>query len=318
MIIDSQFKPAWWLPEGHTQTIYPSLFRKTRLPQMRRERLELPDGDFIDLDWAPDNSGPLVLMLHGLEGSINSHYAAGLVSTLYKASMSVVFMHFRGCSGEPNRLSRSYHSGDTGDLNFMIDKLRDQYPGREIYVLGVSLGGNVLLKWLGETGSQSGINRAMAISVPFELGTVANCLEQGSSRIYQRYLLNKLLRSLNTKKQQVDMPLTTNDIRQLTTLRSFDEAVTAPLNGFKNANDYYTQSSCRRFIADIKTPTLILHAEDDPFMNPSVIPKVSELGDGVILEIAKHGGHVGFITGSLPMRPDYWLDKRVLSFFSGI
>ena len=315
MIIKSKFKPAWWLSGGHTQTIYPGMFRKTRLPPLRRERLELPDGDFLDLDWSPDTNGPLVLILHGLEGNIHSHYSAGLLSTLHKASMTVVFMHFRGCSGEPNRLARSYHSGETGDLDFVIRKLQHEYPARELSILGVSLGGNVLLKWLGETGKQRTIKHAVAISVPFELGTVANCLEQGVSRIYQRYLLNKLLSSLHAKMQLMTLPLANLDLQRLKTLRDFDNAVTAPLNGFKNADDYYEKCSCRGFLANIKTPTLILHAEDDPFMNPTVIPKENELGDSVILELSAQGGHVGFISGKQPTKPLYWIDKRVLDYF---
>ncbi len=316
MIIESNFKPAWWLSNTHGQTIFPSLFRKTRLPQMRRERLELPDGDFLDLDWTQDTSGPLVLILHGLEGNIHSHYASGLVSTLHKASMTVVFMHFRGCSGEPNRLARSYHSGETNDLNFVVQKLQDEYPARSISVLGVSLGGNVLLKWLGEQNNDPGIARAVTISVPFELASAADCLEQGASRIYQTYLLNKLNRSLRAKMQIIDLPLTSEDLQQVTTLRAFDDLVTAPLNGFKDANDYYQQCSCRSFLASINTPTLILHAKDDPFMHPDVIPHVHELGSGIRLELSDHGGHVGFIAGRVPARPDYWLDHRVLQFLT--
>lgn len=316
MIINSDFQPAWWLKGTHRQTIYPSLFRKRRLPPLCRERVELPDGDFLDLDWTPRTAGPLVLILHGLEGNIHSHYAAGLLSTLSQTSMTVAFMHFRGCSGEPNRLVRSYHSGETGDLDFVVRKLRLEYPGRNLSVLGVSLGGNVLLKWLGEQNSDPGIACAIAISVPFELAAAADRLEQGNSRIYQNYLLKKLLRSLRAKMQTVDMPLTEQDLQQLTTLRAFDNLVTAPLNGFRDANDYYQQCSSRRFLATIKTPTLILHARDDPFMHPTVIPDASELGQGIRLELSEHGGHVGFITGHIPAQPIYWIDQRVQQFLT--
>lgn len=314
MIISSDFKPAWWLSNPHGQTIYPSLFRKNRLPPLRRERLELPDGDFLDLDWTPQTAGPLVLILHGLEGNIHSHYAGGFLSTLFNASMTVVFMHFRGCSGEPNRLARSYHSGETGDLDFVVRTLRRDYPKRSLSILGVSLGGNVLLKWLGEQTTDPGINSAVSISVPFELGTAADCLEKGASRLYQAYLLNKLMRSLRAKMQTIDMPLTPQDLPALTSLRAFDDRVTAPLNGFKDANDYYRKCSCRGFLGTIKTPTLILHARDDPFMLPSVIPGEHELGAGIRLELSAHGGHVGFIAGSNPAKPVFWLDQRVRRF----
>ncbi|MEE9492391.1 MAG: hydrolase [Gammaproteobacteria bacterium] len=314
MIIKSKFKPAWWLASPHAQTIYPSLFRKTRLPALQRKRLELPDGDFVDLDWTPDTSGPLVLILHGLEGNIQSHYAAGVLSTLYKASMTIVFMHFRGCSGEPNRLTRSYHSGETSDLKFVVRTLRNDYPTREISIIGFSLGGNVLLKWLGEQAVNANIQRAVAISVPFELSTAADVLEQGASRLYQRYLLNRLLRSVQTKMKIMDLPIDAQDLRKLTTLRAFDNTVTAPLNGFSSAEDYYSQCSSRQFLTHIRTPTLIIHAEDDPFMNTSVIPKNSELSESVTLEISKHGGHVGFISSHKLPDPIYWLDLRIRQF----
>ena len=314
MIIRSDFKPAWWLPGPHTQTLAPYLFRRTRLPPLQRVRLELDDGDFLDLDWSPLTEGPLVLLLHGLEGNIHSHYAGGLMSSLYNAGMTVVFMHFRGCSGEPNRLPRSYHSGETGDLDTVLRRLRHDYPTRPLSAVGVSLGGNVLLKWLGEQHRQTLLNRAVAVSVPFELDKAAKCLQQGFSRVYQHFLLSKLRRSVSAKSQRVSLPIDPAHLHKLKTLYAFDDAFTAPLHGFQSADDYYLRSSSRQFLATINTPTLIVHACDDPFMDVSVIPEARELSDQVTLELSKHGGHVGFIAGKSPGRPVYWLDKRIRQF----
>ncbi|MEE9343412.1 MAG: hydrolase [Gammaproteobacteria bacterium] len=314
MIIESDFVPAWWLPGPHAQTIFPSLFRKRKTPPLQRRRLELPDGDFVDLDWTDESRGPLVLMLHGLEGNIKSHYAAGILSALHKVSMTVVFMHFRGCSDEVNRLSKSYHSGETEDLDFVVRTLRNDFPARDISVIGFSLGGNVLLKWLGEQAGDSGIQRAVAVSVPFELGTAAAVLEQGSAYIYQRYLLNKLLGSVRNKLKSMRLPIDVEKLDQIKTLREFDDCVTAPLNGFENAEDYYLKCSSRQFLSRIQTTTLILHSKNDPFMNATVIPEESELSEKITLELSEKGGHVGFISGRQPLLPVYWLDERICQF----
>lgn len=317
MITDSDFKPAWWLRGRHAQTLFPYLFRRTRLPPLRRERLELPDGDFIDLDWSPPGQRGLVLLLHGLEGNIRSHYAGGILATLHDAGYSVAFMHFRGCSGEPNRLARSYHSGETGDLDFVVQLLLTRFPRTPLSIAGVSLGGNVLLKWLGEQGVRAPVNRAVAISVPFEPGTAASCLQHGFARIYQRFLLSRLRRSVLLKSRSVRMPVTRGQLKKLDSLRHFDQAITAPVHGFESAEDYYRQSSCRAYLAKIARPTLIVHAKDDPFMDTSVIPTAGETSPSIRLELSEHGGHAGFISGQWPVKPIYWLDVRVLQFLSG-
>jgi len=195
LIIPSTFKAAWWLPGPHLQTLFPHLFRNQRPPRLRRERVELDDSDFLDIDWSDNQNGPLVLLLHGLEGSIRSHYAAGLMHSLTCCGFQVALLNFRGCSGEPNRLPRSYHSGETGDIQMILERLAKQHPQRSIYTVGISLGGNVLLKWLGENPQQTLIERAIAISVPFELNVAALRLERGLSRLYRSHLLHKLRRS---------------------------------------------------------------------------------------------------------------------------
>lgn len=316
MIVDSAFRPAWWLPGAHLQTLYPSLFRASRPPPLQRERVELPDGDFVDLDWAPRHDGALVLLLHGLEGSIHSHYAGGLLRALDRAGMSAVLMHFRGCSGEPNRKPRSYHSGETGDLDVIVRRLLDDRPTRSLSVVGVSLGGNVLLKWLGEQGTAAPLSRAVAVSVPFLLDDAARRLQSGLSRLYQAYLLRRLRRSVRAKARLLPPPVALGRLEQLTSFRAFDDAITAPLHGFAGVDDYYRRASSRAYLKDIRVPTLIVHARDDPFMSPAAIPLETELSDAVTLELSAHGGHVGFIAGRWPGRPVYWLEQRVCTYLA--
>jgi predicted alpha/beta-fold hydrolase len=305
------FEPAWWLPGAHAQTLYPHLFRRHSAPPLHRERLELDDGDFIDLDWTGKRDGPLVMLLHGLEGSIRSHYAGGLIGSLYNCGFETVLMNFRGCSGQPNRLPRGYHSGDTGDLDSVLAHLSDRNPERPVYLVGISLGGNVLLKWLGENPAQKQVQKAVAISVPFELNTAALRLQSGTSRLYQFHLLRKLRRSIRAKARHMALPINIGNLNRLITFRQFDDQVTAPLHGFAGVDDYYRQSSSRQYIKHIRCPTLILQAINDPFLTPAAIPSAQELGPGVQLELSPDGGHVGFIAGHWPWRPVYWLDQRV-------
>jgi len=309
--VNHAFRPAWWLPGAHLQTLYPHVFRRRRPPPLRRERIELDDGDFIDLDWTPDGDGPLVLLLHGLEGSVRSHYAAGLMNTLGRHRYQSVVLNFRGCSGEPNRLARSYHSGETGDLATVVQLLQRRNPQRILHVVGISLGGNVLLKWLGENPDQTQVHSAVAISVPFLLNSAALRLQHGFSRFYQAYLLRKLHASTRDKARRLTLPIDTDELRRLRTFRQFDDRVTAPLHGFRDVDEYYARCSSRAFIPHIKTPTLILHALDDPFMTADAVPAAGETGPGVQLEVSRHGGHVGFVGGRLPWKPEYWLDERV-------
>jgi hypothetical protein len=311
----SAFKPAWWLPGPHLQTLFPHIFRKRNAPALTRERIELDDGDFLDIDWSGNDSGPLVLLLHGLEGSIRSHYATGLMNALSRCGFQVVLLNFRGCSGEPNRLPRSYHSGDTEDVDTILDRLCRRHPQRPVYIVGTSLGGNVLLKWLGENPDQTLVKKAVAISVPFELNIAAHRLERGLSRLYQAHLLYKLRRSTRRKSARMALPIDASRLSRIKSFRQFDDQVTAPLHGFDGVDDYYRRASSRPFIKNIKTPTLILHALDDPFMTADAVPEDDELGPGVQLELSETGGHVGFVGGILPWKPRYWVDERVCDYF---
>ena len=309
----SDFRPAWWLKSAHLQTIWPSLFRPRRPLKVTWERMELADGDFIDLAWRR-NQGPLVLMIHGLEGSLESHYAFPMLEQLGEAGFSTVFMHLRGCGREPNRLARSYHSGASEDLAEVLSQL-DARGERPQALMGISLGGNLLLKYLGESAQAALTRCAVAISVPFRLKSAATRLQQGLSRVYDNYLLNKLKRSYREKFAQRPCPLDVS-LERIKSLYQFDQQVTAPLNGFDSADDYYRRCSCIGFLNEITTPTLILHARDDPLMHEDVVPRAEELGPGICLELSNHGGHVGFIQGSGSIRPDYWLEQRVCRFLS--
>jgi len=306
----SDFRPLWWLRNPHLQTLWPVFCRRRPELELRSERLELPDGDFLDLAWA-DNEGPTVLVLHGLEGSLRSHYAAALMASLASAGYQAVFMHFRGCSGEPNRLDRAYHSGDTGDLATVVEHVRER-TGRVLFAaVGYSLGGNVLLKWMGEQGGAAPLSAAVAVSVPFRLDDAANRMRQGFSRLYERHLVGRLRAGYRRKFARRASPLDVSP-QQLDSFWAFDDRVTAPLHGFADAADYYRRSSSRPFLRSIRIPTLILHARDDPFMYPATVPGPDELSESVTLELSRHGGHVGFVGGT--WRPVYWLERRILQY----
>jgi predicted alpha/beta-fold hydrolase len=281
--------------------------------ELQCERLELSDGDFIDLAWAGGGPGPIVLMLHGLEGSLRSHYALPVLATLAEAGFRPVFMFLRGCSGVPNRLPRSYHSGAVEDLAEVLDLLnRSHRPVAA--AIGFSLGGNLLLRYMGIHGDAARLSTAMAVSVPFVLSDAARRLENGPSRIYQRYLLGRLKRSYVRKFSRTPAPIEV-DLSLIRTLRQYDEAITAPLNGFAGAEDYYDRCSSIHFLPGITKPTLILHSLDDPFMYPRDVPAPDQVGPGVHLAIQRHGGPVGFIESVLPTGSHCLIDRLAAAFF---
>jgi predicted alpha/beta-fold hydrolase len=313
---ENKFKPAWWLKNSHMQTIWPVLCRGSikNLP-LERERVELPDGDFIDIDWVGKHeAGPIVVLLHGFEGSIESHYAKGMLQAINLQGWRGAFMYFRGCSGETNRLSRGYHSGETSDTDFVIRTLFYREPETPLAAVGYSLGGNVLLKWLGETGQDNPLKAAVAISVPFELHKALNRIEQGFSKLYQWYLLKCARDRLQRKLQEAAVPIDPALLAEVESVRAFDEKYTVPMHGFSNRDAYYTNSSSRQYLHDIRVPTLILQAKDDPFLTEDAIPTQADVSDSVTLEITEGGGHVGFISGTYPWRPKYWLEERIPAF----
>jgi len=305
------FTPAWWLPGGHAQTLWPVVFRRRHPLTLRHERIETPDGDELELAHLPERRGPRVLVLHGLEGSLHSHYANGLLHALRQAGFNATFLFFRGCNGRPNRLPRAYHSGDTGDIRFVIETLRAD--GRAIdAAVGYSLGGNALLKYLGEEGHSAPLRAAAAVSVPYRLADAAQRLQHGFSRLYQAHLLASLRRAYKRKFTLMPSPLKV-DVDRLKSFRAFDDQVTAPLHGFRGVEDYYQSASCRRYLPSISPPTLLLHARNDPFMYPDTAPTPGELAPDTRLELHTSGGHTGFVAGS-PTRPGWYAEQRILRF----
>ncbi len=321
-IVPSAFKPAWWARNRHIQTIWPRFLQRRKSVQTRNQRLELPDGDFVDLTWADTKAEPrgLVVMFHGLEGSARSHYANDMLATLVEFGWQTVLMHFRSCSGEVNRTTRAYHSGETEDPIFLLKWLELHFPHLPKVGVGFSLGANMLLKMLGELPNQPWLKGAVAISPPFRLSECANSINQGFSRVYQRYLLKSMRNRLLTKLLNVDyspFKLTPQKVAAIQSFRQFDELVTAPIHGFNDAEDYYERCSAIGFLGKIQTPTLILHAKDDPFMNHKVVPSEQDLAPSVRLELSSRGGHVGFMQGT-PWAPDIWLHQRVPQFIADI
>ena len=313
-----EFKPAWWLPGAHLQTIIPAIFRRKHDLPLLWQTLELNDGDFLDLAWIGIGNGPIVLVLHGLNGSINSGYANGIMHAINKRGWRGVLMHFRGCSGKPNRLARSYHSGETGDLNNVIKVIRDSEPTTPLFAVGYSLGGNVLLKALGEGKNTAQLSAAVAVSVPFELAETAEHLSKGFRKVYQHRLVKELKKSHKNKFSQMPLPVKPANLAAIKTFWEFDNAITGPLHGFKGADDYYQLSSSRQYLDKIEVPTLILHARNDPFTKLNSLPDQSEVSNAVTIEYTAAGGHVGFVSGIFPWKPIYWLEDRILNYFAEI
>lgn len=322
-IIKSSIRVPSWAKNRHVQTIWPRFIQK-RLPlKYSMERLTLPDDDFVDVAWGPKPAEPsgIIVMFHGLEGSIRSHYANDMMANLSVNGWQVVMMHYRGCSGVPNLKPRGYHSGETGDPSFFLDWLNQKFPQLPKVAVGFSLGGNMLLKLLGENPAQKWLNAAIAISSPLKLSECAKSINHGFSRVYQKYLLNSIKTTLRKKMSFIDyrklIQLTSDDVDDITSFAQFDEKVTAPLHGFEDANDYYEKCSAYHFLSAIHCPTLVLHSIDDPFMNHLVVPKEEELARNVTLELSERGGHVGFMQGSV-FSPKVWLHERVKRYVSDV
>ena len=310
-----RFRAPWWLSSCHLQTLWPALIRRAPGVRFQRRRIELDDGDFIDLDETPPATAePVVLLLHGLEGSSSSPYIRGMASAIQSLGWQASVMHFRGCSGHPNRLPRTYHSGDTGDTAFVMQTLKREKPHSPLILVGFSLGGNVVLKLLGEQGVSTQAAAAVAVSVPMVLSECARRLESGFSRVYQRWLLKSLHGKFRLKLNLRDAPIDFKEVSKWRTFTASDHNVTAPLHGFSSATHYYTESSSRQYLKDIRVPTLIVQSRDDPFMTAAVLPQPGELSDFVRLEVSKTGGHVGFVQGAVPWRARYWLEERVPAF----
>ncbi len=315
---NSGYIAPWWARNKHLQTVWGSVFRHMpELPTMKRHRLELDDSDFIDVDIHYQNNRPTLLLLHGLEGSIHSPYIRGMIHSAVRKNWQIAVMHFRSCSGEPNRLLKSYNSGVSDDLDEVIEKLKLLSINID-FIVGYSLGGNVLLKWLGEQKNKVTIKAAAAVSVPMMLDICALEINRGFSKIYEYALLRTLRKKTRAKLQKFPNQsfLQSKQVSKLTSFVKFDDQLTAPVHGYKNGQDYYSKASSRQFVKDIKIPTLIIQAKDDPFMNDTVIPDLSELPTNVILELNANGGHVGFVQGRWPWVAEYYLESRIPNYLA--
>lgn len=317
-IIRSSFRPPWWLKHRHLQTILPSMpWAWPHAPRLERHILELPDGDATVVDWVvqderPAAQAPTLVILHGLESSAESAYARMLMDAASQAGWHCCVLHFRDCGDYRNRLPRRYHAGETGDIRHFLGTLAEH--GGPIVAAGYSLGGNVLLKYLGEVGSASPLKGAVAVCVPLDLHLCAKALNRGFSKVYQRYLLKSMKESVRRKFDRHTAAFDWDRAMNAATFAEFDDAITAPLHGFNGMTDYYDKCSSGRFLDRIERPTLIVNALDDPFMTPDVIPDPARISDQVLIEASAHGGHVGFVEGGTPWRPRFYLPRRVVEF----
>jgi predicted alpha/beta-fold hydrolase len=309
------YRAPAWLPSGHLQTIYPAICVPKPAVAYRRERWSAADGDFVDVDFVDGAPGaPLVVLFHGLEGSSDSHYARALMAALAARGWSGAVPHFRGCSGEPNLAPRFYHSGDAHEIDWIVRRLRARAPGK-FYAAGVSLGGNALLRWLGEAQHQAGIvDAAAAVSAPLDLARGGESLSSGLNMLYTRMFLQSLKPKCLTKLEQFPGLFDRAALLGARDLYAFDNVVTAPLHGYRDTDDYWDRASAKHVLHDIMVPTLVLNARNDPFLPGIHLP--GSASPAVRLEYPEHGGHVGFAVGRLPGSID-WLPQRLLHFFDG-
>lgn len=316
----SAYRPAWWLPGPHLPTLWGKLARRDSAPPVVEERWATPDDDWLSVHRMRATPGaPRLLILHGLEGSARSHYARGLLAEARRRGWEGSVLEFRSCGGRLNEQRRFYHSGETSDLAFVVRRLVEEAPDAPLGVVGVSLGGNVLLKWLGERGDHvpDAVRAAAAVSVPFDLGRGARQIDRGFARVYQAHFLRTLRRKALAKLERFPDLFDPAALAAARSLADFDDVVTARVHGFAGADDYYERCSALRFLHGIRRPALLLSAADDPFLPSAVLDEVRAIAaSNPALETEFHarGGHVGFVTGALPWRPAYYAERRVLDF----
>lgn len=326
--VELLYRAPLWLPNRHVQTIVPALFARRPAITFRRERWDTPDGDFIDLDWVvhdgkpasatpskiPADDAPLFVLFHGLEGGSTSHYAATLMAAARESGWHGVVPHFRSCSGPLNRLPRFYHLADSNEVDWILRRLRASHRG-PIVAAGVSLGGNVLLRWLGERREDASpvLSAAAAISTPIDVHAGGRALSQGFGMIYTRSFLKTLKQKAEQKLAQFPGLFDRDAMLASRTMYDFDNVVTAPLHGFRDTNDYWSRATTRPLLPGIAVPTLVLNARNDPFLPAEALPARHEVSAAVELDQPEHGGHAGFMTGPFPGRID-WLSRRVLGY----
>ena len=311
------FIPPRWLSNAHLQTVYGALVASAPNLPLHRERWETPDGDFVDIDLLEGAAGaPWVQLFHGLEGSSASPYARMLMEHARRRGWRGSVMHFRGCSGEPNRLRRAYHSGDSDEADWILRRLKERAGAAPLHAVGVSLGGNVLAKWLGEHGEEAVpiVERAAVISAPLDLVAGGNALGRGFGLLYTWHFMRTLRANALARLERFPGLYDGAAVRRARTLRDFDNVVTAPLHGFRDTDDYWTRASGKPWLRSIRVPTLILNARDDPFLPEAALPTEREVSAAVKLEFPDRGGHVGFVSGPFPGNIE-WLPVRIFHFF---
>ena len=311
------FAPARWLANPHLQTVYGALCARAPRVDFRRVRWDTPDDDFVDVDFVDGAPGsPWVHLYHGLEGSSNSPYARMLMDFVRVRGWRGSVFHFRGCSGEPNRLARAYHSGDTEEIDWSIRRVKALAGDAPLYAAGVSLGGNAFAKWLGENGpgAEPIVARAAAVSAPFDLMAAGDALGRGFARLYSWHFLGTLKANALERLQRHPGLYDAAAVRRARSLRDFDNVVTAPLHGFRDTDDYWIRASSKPYLGAIRVPTLLVNARDDPFLPAAALPSPSEVSPSVRVEFPARGGHVGFVTAPFPGRIE-WLPQRLLHFF---
>ena len=319
------YDSPWWLGRGgfgaHFQTVYPAVFGRSPAISYSRERWDStpfgkPDGDFVDVDrLAGANDKPILVVFHGLEGSSQSPYALNLMAEAQRRGWRGLVPHFRGCSGEINRLPRAYHSGDAPEIDWILRRAKAEAPGQPLYVAAISLGGNATLKWLGEQGSAAtGVaDAAVAISAPVDLTAAGNALEVGFCKVYTKNFLETMKRKSLSKLALHPGIFNAERALKATTLREFDNEVTAPLHGYRDTDDYWLRASAKPGLVEVRVPTLILNARNDPFLPATALPTAEEVSSSVTLHFPDTGGHVGFSSGRFPGHGG-WMPQRVFHF----
>ncbi|HEU0013987.1 MAG TPA: alpha/beta fold hydrolase [Longimicrobium sp.] len=321
--VPTPYRPAWWLPGAHAQTVGVRLIPRGRGVSYRRERIDTPDGDFLDLDFATvdgapaGEDAPLCVVVHGLEGSSGSSYVLETCRALARRGIRAVAMNYRSCSGEPNRAARLYHAGETGDLAHVLAVLGGRFPRARLLAIGFSLGANMLLKYLGERGADAVLTAAAAVSIPFDLGMGADKLWRSfMGRRYTLHFVRKLQGKFAAKREQLSAACDAERVMAARSFREFDDAATARIHGFRDAVHYYESQSCAQFLPGIRVPTLLLHAYDDPFVDERAIPHDAIRANPCLrAAFTKRGGHVGFIAGS-PRDPAFWAEAEAARFLA--
>ena len=306
------FNPPWWLSNKHIQSCISAVFPYRTKHKLRWEEITLSDGDFLDIVWVGPKDKPIVLLLHGMEGSVYSHYIQTIIDYIVDHGWQAVIMHYRSCSGRINRVPFQYNARDTVDLEYIINIILDRNGKHPLYAVGYSLGGNLLIHYLADYG-YTALTKVVAVSTPYELSKSADYLAPFYHHVILRSLRRKVLEKM---AQGIEMPFDKAQLNRINSIRGFDRIFTAPLAGYHSVDQYYQDASSRYRLAKIKSPLLILHALDDPFVPCSSIPRERELSKSTVLEVTPKGGHLGFWSASLPWHSNRWIEERIIQFLT--